>query len=118
MCGIAGVIDLEFQREPDRALLEAMNVVQRHRGPDGSGIHVEPGIGFAHRRLSIIDVASGQQPLTNEDGTVVVIYNGEIYNFQDLTQELLGRGHRFRTHCDTEAIVHAWEEWGEACVER
>jgi len=118
MCGIAGVVDLEFSQEPDRGLLEAMNHVQRHRGPDGVGYHVEPGIGFAHRRLSIIDVATGQQPLTNEDGSVVLIYNGEIYNFQGLQAELERCGHRFRTHCDTEVIVHAWEEWGESCVER
>jgi asparagine synthase (glutamine-hydrolysing) len=118
MCGIAGVIDLEFAREPDRGLLEAMNEAQRHRGPDGAGYHVEPGVGLAHRRLSIIDVAAGQQPLYNEDRSVVVIYNGEIYNFQELQRELETRGHRFRTHCDTEAVVHAWEEWGEQCVER
>ncbi|HEY7727252.1 MAG TPA: XrtA/PEP-CTERM system amidotransferase [Candidatus Eisenbacteria bacterium] len=118
MCGIAGIFDLDGAEVPDRALLESMNRVQRHRGPDGDGIHVEPGLGFAHRRLSIIDLAGGQQPLTNEDGSVVVIYNGEIYNFQELQTELEARGHRFRTHCDTEVIVHSWEEWGDACVDR
>ena len=118
MCGISGVVDLEFQREPDRSLLEAMNDSQRHRGPDGFGYHVETGVGFAHRRLSIIDLASGQQPLANEDGSVIVTFNGEIYNFPELTRELKDRGHSFRTHSDTETIVHAWEEWGEACVER
>jgi len=95
-----------------------MNAVQFHRGPDEGGIHLETGIGLAHRRLSIIDVASGQQPLFNEDGSVVVVFNGEIYNFVDLVPELQARGHVFRTHCDTEVIVHAWEEWGERCVER
>jgi asparagine synthase (glutamine-hydrolysing) len=95
-----------------------MNETQHHRGPDEGGVHIEPGLGFAHRRLSIIDLSSGQQPLFNEDGTVVVTYNGEIYNFPELTEELQQAGHTFRTHCDTEVIVHAWEEWGEACVER
>ncbi|HEU4335483.1 MAG TPA: XrtA/PEP-CTERM system amidotransferase [Candidatus Eisenbacteria bacterium] len=118
MCGIAGLVEFDFAREPSRPLLEAMNRVQAHRGPDGVGYHVEPGVGFAHRRLSIIDVAAGQQPVYNEDRSVVVTYNGEIYNFQELQRELEGRGHHFRTHCDTEVIVHAWEEWGESCVER
>ena len=77
-----------------------------------------PGIGFGHRRLSIMDVSSGQQPLFNEDGSVVVVFNGEIYNFQELAGELAALGHTFRTHCDTEVIVHAWEEWGENCVDR
>ncbi len=95
-----------------------MNETQFHRGPDEGGLHIEPGLGFGHRRLSIIDLSSGQQPLFNEDRTVVVTYNGEIYNFPALTQELKGLGHQFSTHCDTEVIVHAWEEWGEACVDR
>jgi asparagine synthase (glutamine-hydrolysing) len=95
-----------------------MNETQFHRGPDEGGLHTEPGVGFGHRRLSIIDISSGQQPLFNEDGTVVVTYNGEIYNFPELSEELKALGHQFRTHCDTEVIVHAWEEWGEACVER
>jgi len=95
-----------------------MNETQYHRGPDEGGLHVESGLGFGHRRLSIIDLSSGHQPLFNEDGTVVVTYNGEIYNFEELSEELKTRGHLFRTHCDTEVIVHAWEEWGERCVER
>ena len=102
----------------DRNLLLRMNELQFHRGPDEGGIHVEAGIGFAHRRLSIIDLSSGQQPLFNEDHSVVVVYNGEIYNFQELAEELRKFGHKFRTHCDTEVIVHAWEEWGENCVKR
>ena len=118
MCGITGIFDLREQRPINRALLERMNETQHHRGPDEGGVHIEPGLGFAHRRLSIIDLSSGQQPLFNEDGTVVVTYNGEIYNFPELTEELKQAGHSFRTHCDTEVIVHAWEEWGEACVER
>ncbi|MGE5176191.1 MAG: asparagine synthase (glutamine-hydrolyzing), partial [Hyphomicrobiales bacterium] len=118
MCGIAGIVDLEGSRTPSQELLVRMNDLQAHRGPDEVGYHVEPGVGLAHRRLAIIDLASGQQPLTNEDGSVVITYNGEIYNFADLHAELEARGHRFRTRCDTEVIVHAWEEWGPACVER
>ncbi|WP_017941953.1 MULTISPECIES: XrtA/PEP-CTERM system amidotransferase [unclassified Thioalkalivibrio] len=118
MCGITGIFDLRDRRPVNRSLLEAMNETQFHRGPDEGGVHLEPGVGLAHRRLSIIDLASGQQPLFNEDETVVVTYNGEIYNFPELTTELQQAGHQFRSHCDTEVIVHAWEEWGEACVQR
>lgn len=118
MCGIVGIFDTRGAREIDRKLLARMNERQHHRGPDEGGLHTEPGIGLGHRRLSIIDLSSGQQPLFNEDGSVVVVYNGEIYNFRELMAELLKLGHTFRTHCDTEVIVHAWEQWGEACVER
>ncbi len=118
MCGIAGIFDVAGRRPIDETLVVAMRDAVRHRGPDGEGIHLEPGVGLGHRRLSIIDVAGGQQPLGNEDGSVVVIYNGEIYNYQGLIDELRARGHVFRTHCDTEVVVHAWEEWGEASVER
>ncbi len=118
MCGIAGLFDLTGKRDFPRPLVERMNDVQFHRGPDEGGYHFEPGIALAHRRLSIIDVATGQQPLFNEDGSVAVVFNGEIYNFQALVPELEALGHTFRTHSDTEVIVHAWEAWGEACVER
>lgn len=118
MCGISGLFDTRERRAVDAALLARMNQSLFHRGPDEGGQHIEPGVGLAHRRLSIIDLASGQQPLFNEDRTVVVVYNGEIYNFQELAHELTVAGHVFRTHCDTEVIVHAWEEWGEGCVER
>ena len=118
MCGIVGIFDTRGGSTIDRDLLHRMNETQFHRGPDEGGIHVEPGLGLGHRRLSIIDLSSGQQPLFNEDHSVVVSYNGEIYNFQELSEELKACGHVFRTHCDTEVIVHAWEEWGEACVER
>jgi asparagine synthase (glutamine-hydrolysing) len=118
MCGIAGIFDTQTRREIDQALLARMNQAQHHRGPDETGLHAEPGIGLAHKRLSIIDLSSGHQPLFNEDDSVVVVFNGEIYNFVDLMPELQALGHTFRTHCDTEVIVHAWEEWGEACVER
>jgi asparagine synthase (glutamine-hydrolysing) len=118
MCGIVGLFATRDKSVIDRGLLDRMNQSQFHRGPDEGGLHCEPGLGFGHRRLSIIDLSSGQQPLFNEDGSVVVVFNGEIYNFQELMPKLIGLGHRFRTHCDTEVIVHAWEEWGEACVER
>jgi len=117
MCGLVGIFDANGCQAIDRDLLSRMNDSLTHRGPDDSGLFTAPGIGLGHRRLSIIDLSGGHQPLFNEDGSVVVVYNGEIYNFQDLSQELLARGHSFRTHCDTEVIVHAWEEWGEACVE-
>ena len=113
MCGITGVFDLKGRRDVDRSLLERMNRMQSHRGPDGEGYHLEPGVGFGHRRLSIIDIEGGHQPLFNEDGSVAVTYNGEIYNFKTVREELLAKGHDFRTRCDTEVIVHAWEEWGE-----
>ena len=118
MCGITGIFDTRGKSEIPRELLQRMNETQFHRGPDEGGLHLEPGVGLGHRRLSIIDLSSGQQPLFNEDGSVVVVFNGEIYNFQQLVPELEALGHVFRTHSDTEVIVHAWEAWGEACVER
>ncbi|MEJ2347451.1 MAG: amidotransferase 1, exosortase A system-associated [Gammaproteobacteria bacterium] len=118
MCGIAGIFDIRDRRPIDRGLLDAMNEAQFHRGPDEGGVHVEPGTGLAHRRLSIIDLSGGHQPLFNEDGSIAVVFNGEIYNFPQLTDELESAGHEFRTRSDTEVIVHAWEEWGEACVTR
>ncbi len=118
MCGITGIFDTRERREVLRETLARMNESQHHRGPDEGGYHVEPGIGLGHRRLSIIDVSTGQQPLYNEDGSVVVIFNGQIYNYQELIRELLALGHVFHTKSDTEVIVHAWESWGEACVDR
>ncbi len=118
MCGIVGIFDTQGTASIDRDILSAMNESQFHRGPDEGGLHLEPGLGLGHRRLSIIDLSSGQQPLFNEDGSVVVVFNGEIYNFVDLMPELQALGHTFRTHCDTEVIVHAWEQWGPECVRR
>lgn len=118
MCGIAGIVDLKGRQPIHEPLLRAMNDRLQHRGPDGSGLHLEPGIGLAHRRLSIVDLAAGHQPMYNEDDTVCIVFNGEIYNFPDLVQELTGLGHRFRTRCDTEVIIHAWEQWGTKCLER
>jgi asparagine synthase (glutamine-hydrolysing) len=112
MCGITGILDTNGRRNIDRDLVSRMNETQHHRGPDEGGILIEPGVGLGHRRLSIIDLATGQQPLTNEDGSVAVVFNGEIYNFQELIPELTALGHTFRTRSDTEVIVHAWESWG------
>jgi asparagine synthase (glutamine-hydrolysing) len=118
MCGIVGILDLAGTRMLPRELVSRMNETQLHRGPDEVGLHLEPGLGLGHRRLSIIDLSTGQQPLFNEDRSVVVVYNGEIYNYGELIPELTRLGHVFRTRSDTEVIVHAWEQWGEACVER
>lgn len=118
MCGIVGIFDTYGTMSIDEGLLARMNELQFHRGPDEGGQHVEEGLGLGHRRLSIIDLSGGHQPLFNEDGSVCVVYNGEIYNYQELTGELIKAGHSFRTRCDTEVIAHAWEEWGEKCVER
>ncbi len=109
-------MDARGGRAVDEALLRRMNDTQHHRGPDEGDTYIEPGVGFGHRRLSVIDIAMGQQPLGNEDGSVMVCYNGEIYNYRELTAQLKALGHTFKTKSDTEVIVHAWEEWGEDCV--
>lgn len=116
MCGIAGLLDLRAKREPDASVLQAMTDSLVHRGPDESGIHREPGLGLGHRRLSIIDLNGGQQPMSSADGQLVVVYNGEIYNFEALRSELQAAGHIFRSRCDTEVILYAWRQWGERCV--
>jgi asparagine synthase (glutamine-hydrolysing) len=118
MCGITGIFDTRSARTVHGPSLQRMNDSQHHRGPDEGSLHVEPGVGFGHRRLSIIDIATGQQPLFNEDGSIVIVFNGEIYNYQELIPELIALGHVFRTRSDTECIVHAWEQWGEDCVRR
>ncbi len=117
MCGIVGILDLHGQRPIDRDLLSRMNDSQFHRGPDDGGLFVDPGIGLGFRRLAIIDLSGGAQPLFNEDHSVVIVFNGEIYNFKKLVPVLEARGHVFRTRSDTEVIVHAWEEWGPSCVD-
>ncbi len=114
MCGIFGIAgDAPLEAQLRRSL-----ATLSHRGPDSSGIFIAPGIGLGHRRLSIIDLEGGTQPMFNEDRTKCVVFNGEIYNFQELRSELLSSGHRFTTRSDTETILHAYEEWGESCVER
>lgn len=117
MCGICGVY--QFNGDPvDKDLLRRMSLVIRHRGPDGAGSYVSGDIGLGHRRLSIIDIDGGAQPITNEDCTLHLIFNGEIYNFVELRKELENKGHVFSTHSDTEVILHGYEEWGLDCVNR
>src|SRR5213080_348782 len=118
MCGIAGRFNFDPARPVDPARLAAMTSAIAHRGPDADGFYTSRGIGLGHRRLSIIDLATGDQPLTNEDQTIWIVFNGEIYNFADVRAELVTHGHRFRTHSDTEVIVHAHEQWGDRAVER
>lgn len=116
MCGITGLFDTRDKRPVDRTILKRMNDSQDHRGPDGDGYFVADGVGFGHKRLAIIDVAGGQQPMTSIDGMITVCYNGEIYNFLETRRQLEAVGYRFRTRSDTEVILNAWLEWGEACV--
>ncbi|GHA37056.1 XrtA/PEP-CTERM system amidotransferase [Photobacterium aphoticum] len=118
MCGISGIFNLHRSTPIDEALLKRINRLQQHRGPDDEGYYVDAFAALAHRRLSIIDLSGGHQPLFNEDNSVVVVFNGEIYNYRELAQELSALGHQFRTLSDTEVIVHAWEAWGEDCVKR
>ena len=118
MCGIAGIFDTRGDEIPSADLIGHMTDAILHRGPDESGIHCEPGLALGHRRLSIIDIASGQQPLFNEDRSVAIVFNGEVYNFGELRPELEALGFRFRTHSDTEVILHAWQAWGSGCVQR
>src|SRR5690348_3464343 len=112
MCGICGFAYSDSAHDADLGRLVAMRDSIAHRGPDGVGEYRHGPVALGHRRLSIIDLAGGSQPLPNEDGTVWISFNGEIYNYQDLTSRLIGLGHRFRTRSDTEAIVHAYEEYG------
>src|SRR5437762_11235927 len=108
MCGIAGVWYADRERPAERAVLQAMGDALAHRGPDASGFWTEPGLGLVHRRLSIIDLEGGDQPLGNEDGRIQVVFNGEIYNFEALRADLLAKGHRFKTRSDTEVLVHLY----------
>ena len=117
MCGIAGIVGLGHGDRRDTAV-GRMTAALSHRGPDGEGFFQCDSVSLGHRRLSIIDPANGRQPLTNEDGTVWLTYNGEIYNFRELKELLVSAGHRFKTNCDSEVIVHAYEQWGPNCVER
>jgi asparagine synthase (glutamine-hydrolysing) len=118
MCGIAGKFLYDPHVHVDADLLRTMTDAVTHRGPDAAGYYVGPGIGLGHRRLSIIDLATGDQPIGNEDGSIQVIFNGEIYNFAELRALLEARGHVFRTRTDTEVIAHGYEEWGDNAIER
>jgi asparagine synthase (glutamine-hydrolysing) len=112
MCGIAGYVGFD-----DEPMLRKMCSALQHRGPDADGFYMAPGIGLAHRRLSIIDLINGRQPMTNEDGTLQLVFNGEIYNYETLTTDLKAKGHVFKTASDTETILHAYEEYGRDCVQ-
>src|SRR5450830_478255 len=115
MCGIVGRIE-KSGRETDPQILHRMADVLRHRGPDGEGYYRKNGVGLEHRRLSIIDLATGGQPLKNETGDIILVANGEIYNFEELRKKLEKRGHFFRTKSDNEVIVHLYEEDGVECL--
>jgi asparagine synthase (glutamine-hydrolysing) len=116
MCGITGQVNYDRERTVDRGILARMNHVIRHRGPDSEGFYLQGSVGLAIRRLAVIDLAGGGQPLSNEDGSVWLVFNGEIYNYRELRLQLENKGHRFRTNSDTETIVHLYEEYGAACV--
>jgi asparagine synthase (glutamine-hydrolysing) len=118
MCGICGIFNHSSDAEVEAAEVRRMNEQIIHRGPDEDGFYLNGRVGMAMRRLSIIDLSGGQQPISNEDGTVWIVFNGEIYNYPDLKQDLERRGHRFKTRSDTEAIVHAYEEYGVDCPTR
>ena len=118
MCGICGIFLLDSAAGVDRAVLERMNRTMVHRGPDDEGYYVSGAVGLAMRRLSIIDLEGGHQPITNEDESLWIVFNGEIYNYPELRSELVSKGHRFRTRSDTEVILHLYEEMGEDCVTR
>jgi asparagine synthase (glutamine-hydrolysing) len=117
MCGIAGLVRFDGAIA-DGAEVTAMSDRIRHRGPDGDGTWVDGSAAIGHRRLAIIDPTGGQQPVANEDGSLWIVYNGELYNFRELRAELEACGHRFRTRCDTEVVVHAYQEWRERCLDR
>ncbi len=118
MCGIAGILYADPSRPPAHDVLKAMGDSLAHRGPDAEGFLEEPGVGFVHRRLSINDLSGGGQPIGNEDGSLQIIFNGEVYNYRELRAGLEARGHRFRTHSDTEVLVHLYEEEGAGLVEK
>ena len=117
MCGIAGVLEFGRDKRADAAALRAMCGVISHRGPDDEGFYTDGAVAIGMRRLSIVDVAGGHQPLTNEDGTLWIVFNGEIYNHLALREQLITRGHRYSTHSDTETVIHLYEEYGAECVE-
>jgi asparagine synthase (glutamine-hydrolysing) len=116
MCGIAGVVKFANNAEVDGAVLRRMCAAMVHRGPDDEGVYLGGRVGLGMRRLSIIDLATGHQPISNEDETVWIVFNGEIYNHAALRERLRARGHRYTTQSDTETIIHAYEEYGRDCV--
>jgi asparagine synthase (glutamine-hydrolysing) len=117
MCGIAGIVDFETDMPPQEELLGRMTNALVHRGPDDSGVHTGPHVGLGHRRLSIIDLSGGRQPMSSTDGTKIIVFNGEIYNFQEIRTKLSGCGHVFGTRSDTEVLLKAYEQWGTECLQ-
>ncbi len=117
MCGIAGILEFGRDTRANAAALREMCRVITHRGPDDEGFYTDGPAGIGMRRLSIVDVAGGHQPLTNEDGTLWIVFNGEIYNHLALREQLIARGHRYTTHSDTETVIHLFEEYGADCVQ-
>lgn len=118
MCGIAGIFNVSSKTDIPSQLIEKMNNSQSHRGPDDDGLFFSPGVALAHRRLSIIDLAGGHQPMFNQSGDIGIVFNGEIYNHRELSKELVELGHQFSTVSDTETIIHAWAQWGAQCVDK
>ncbi len=118
MCGLAGIFHPSGAGRVEAALLRCITNKLRHRGPDWAGFRVEPGVGLDHRRLTINDPVDGEQPTCNEDGSIAIAFSGKIYNIPDLRGKLQASGHVFRDHCDTDAIIHAWESWGPACQDQ
>src|SRR4051812_3078644 len=116
MCGIAGFAGMRMSQEAAAAHVRAMCDAIAHRGPDSDGYYVADGVALGMRRLSIIDVSGGQQPISNENGSITVVFNGEIYNHRSLRRELEASGHCFRTHSDTEVLVHLYEDFGSEMV--
>ena len=117
MCGIAGYVNASAGRPADRQIVDAMCQTILHRGPNDQGVFIDGPVGIGMRRLSIIALSTGHQPISNETGTIWIVFNGEIYNYQDLAKDLVRRGHTFKTSSDTEVIVHLYEEYGEGCVD-
>ncbi|MGP1354186.1 MAG: XrtA/PEP-CTERM system amidotransferase [Parasphingopyxis sp.] len=118
MCGIAGIFHLETAKPVDETRVRAMADSMAHRGPDDAGVWTAQGVGFGHRRLAVIDLEDGAQPMATPDGKLVTVFNGMIYNYRELRADLLALGHEFQTNCDTEVILHAWRRWGPLCIER
>ncbi|HEX7325066.1 MAG TPA: XrtA/PEP-CTERM system amidotransferase [Rhodanobacteraceae bacterium] len=118
MCGIAGIVMAHADARPDERVVLAMRDVQRHRGPDEAGTYIDRGVGFGHRRLSIIDLSHGQQPMVDPVAGTALVYNGELYNFEELRRELQAGGTVFTSHCDTEVLLRAWQRWGADCLVR
>jgi asparagine synthase (glutamine-hydrolysing) len=118
MCGITGIIQ-PYNHEPiDQDILKSMTNTLVHRGPDDEGYFFDRNVGLGHRRLSIIDIRHGHQPMANEDETVWIVFNGQIYNYLELRQGLVAKGHTLRTNSDTEVIIHLYEEYGENCLKK